>query len=177
MDDVLKIAFGSCCVATLVAVGLLALYMKAVDRKIVREGRTLFAPIVQANNLLFEWGKDDLPAQVLICFEPDSPQLRRQLLDIASTVATLKTQEPATADAEFVAEIVRNETPRWGRRDRLPDSFTGGLNVYAVPVTVIRAHLPGRALQRKFIFVRGMPGIEGDVVMISDQQAESPNAT
>jgi hypothetical protein len=76
-----------------------------------------------------------------------------------------------------VAEIVRNETPRWGRRDRLPDSFTGGLNVYAVPVTVVRAHLSGRALQRKFIFVRGMPGIEGDVVMISDQQAESPNAT
>ncbi len=173
MEKFLEIALGSCCLLALIGGGALALYMRAVEKRIVRDGQTLFAPLVQANSLLFDPGKEDLPAQVLISFDSDTPELRRRLLDIADAVAALKTREAETADEQVVAEIVQNETPRWGRRHRLPDSFTGGLNVFAAPVTIERKKLPGRCLQRKFIFCRGLPGVEGEIVMISDEEVDS----
>ena len=170
MEQILQIVCGSICVLGLIGMGALALYMRAVDQRIVRDGQTLFTPIVQANSSLFEPGKDDLPAQVLISFESDTPELRQRLLAIAESVAALKHREPVTADEQVVAEIVRDETPRWGRRHRLPDSFTGGLNIFAAAVTIERKKLSRRYLARKFIFARAIPGVEGEVIMIADDQ-------
>lgn len=166
IEEVFKIIFGSCCVLLLFGLGGLGWYMHFAEKKIVREGETLFAPIVQANNELFLPGKRDLPAQVLICFEPDSPPLRQRLLRIAARAGELKEREPADAQEEVVAGFVRDESARWGKREQLPLEFAEGLTVYAVAVSIVRDQLPERRLTRRFIFCRAIPGDEGDVVMI-----------
>lgn len=155
----------------LFGLGGLGWYMHFAEKKVVREGETLFAPIVQANNELLRPGNRDLPAQALICFEPDGDALRQRLLQIAARMGELKEREPANEHEEIVAAMVRDERARWGEREQLPLEFTEGLTVYAVTVTIVRSLLPGRALNRLFIFCRAVPGAEGDVVMISDKQA------
>lgn len=159
--EVFKIIFGSCCVLLLFGLGGLGWYTHFAEKRIVREGETLFAPIVQANNELFLPGKRDLPAQVLICFEPDGPPLR-----LAARAGELKEREPANAQEEVVAGFVRDEIARWGKREQLPLEFSEGLTVYAVAVSIVRDHLPERRLTRRFICCRAIPGDEGDVVMI-----------
>jgi len=161
-----RIVFASVLVAGTVWLVLLLLR----KRRVFKYGQTLFAPLVQANRSLFMRGLDDAPAQVLICFDPDSSELRRDLLEFAERIGSLKFENPDAmqpGDAA-IAAIVQNEQARMGKAQQLPVTFTNGRTVFAVSVWIKRAYLPERVLDRNFIYCRGEPKDPGFVWMIPD---------
>lgn len=170
MEEALKVVCGSLCIFALLVAAALLLYLNYRDRKIVRTGETFFAAIVQANSELFISGDEDLPAQVLLSPDVTTAESRRDLLQIAKRMAEFKTREPQNGDEEHVAELVRDERPHWGRRERLPSGFTGGLTVYVVTISVVRKYLPSNRIEPTYIICRAIPGTEGDAVMIPYDQ-------
>jgi hypothetical protein len=131
-------------------------------RRILEEGRPVRAWIVQANGALFQPGAVDLPALVLVSFEPGSDA---RVEALARRMYGLKTEPSADDDERAVARLVRNEAYRPESRRLLPASFTGGLEVYAAHVLVRRRFLPGRRLSEAFLTCRALPGDKGEVVM------------
>ncbi len=149
--------------------------MSAMSRRrqadILANGRTLRAWLVQANNALFQVHTQatpgfGYPAQFLISFDEsigDSPEMMQGL---ARRVGRLKGQRPKDPDERKVAKMVTNETYRPGKRERLPDSFTAGREVYAVHFVVEMARLPARCLDRPYVFCKAKPAESGMVFMI-----------
>lgn len=170
-DEILKTVCGGVCVALFLGLGLLGHYISGRDKKIVRDGVTLFAPIVQANTALFTPGDKDAPAQVLVSFQPDSPELRRTLLQLAERVGGLGTADTSDPLLEPIAALIRDQKRH--SAVPLPQSLARGLDVYLTTVFIERDRLPNRYLDRKFVYCRAKPEDKGDsLVMITDAQVE-----
>jgi hypothetical protein len=168
-------AIGVATLLALVAGNVWLVLLVLRKRRVFRHGQALFAPLVQANRCLFQRGLDDAPAQALICFDSDSPELRRDLLEIAGRIGSLKlATSGALSPAEVdVAAIVQNETARMGKAAQLPVTFTDGRTVFAVSVWVKRKYLPERVLNRNFIYCRAQPEDPGFVWMIPDSMVSA----
>jgi hypothetical protein len=157
---------GGICGAVVLAVALLLIYFWWEEEHVRKKGRVLFAALVQANNMLFEPGDDDLPAQFLITFDPKLQQRPRELLTMAERVFDLKNTEPKGPDLQLVARTVTDEKYRPDSRDKLPVSFTGGPVVYSVHIMVHRALLKNGILQKKYIVCKALPGDSGPTLMV-----------
>src|SRR5262249_41443132 len=100
-------------------------------RCVARRGVPVTAALVQANNRLFEPGREPLPATTLFTFDKHIPDRDAWLDQMARRVFRLKTEEPQNDDEAEVAQLTRDERARMYRRVELPSSFTGGPTVYA----------------------------------------------
>ena len=130
--------------------------------RVMAEGVPVVGWIVQANSELFRAGAEDAPAQVLISFEaPDGAGLE----ELSLRMYQLKHGVPTGPAERAVAAKVRDETYRPGVRWRLPDEFTGGVEVYAVGVMIERRLLQEGRLTDRRVVCRAVPGDEGRVYM------------
>jgi tetratricopeptide (TPR) repeat protein len=118
---------------------------------------------VQANRGLYEPGPENLPALYLISFDPRVHNNLAFLDQLADRMFDLEeyTSEDATLDA--VARIgLRNQVmAEPGRRTKLPPSFTGGADVFAVDLIIYRPYLPQGYLTKRSLMCLAEPGNEG----------------
>ncbi|MBL8850085.1 MAG: hypothetical protein JNG89_10390 [Planctomycetaceae bacterium] len=159
VEDILKIAFGVVVIGVIVVIKLLLRSVAEKDAKILREGQTLFTPIVRAESALSSPGEKEGPAYVLVCFDDDTPELRRRLLQFAEFLNQLAERE--------VNELIKLVRP--GSAAEIPNKLTEELTVYFASVWVDREHLPGGVLTRKFLMCKAMPEKPGGLVMMPEQ--------
>src|SRR5262249_13144791 len=133
-------------------------------------GRTVKAWLVQANTALFSPQDVPLgygyPAQCLISFDEsiaDSPEV---IAGLAQRMFAFKGTKPDQWGERQVAGVVTDQVYCEGRRQRLPESFTGGPVVYAVDVLVEFARLPEKRLDRPYIYCKAIPGDTGGAYMV-----------
>ncbi|MDY3555802.1 hypothetical protein R5W24_004948 [Gemmata sp. JC717] len=147
--------WGWVCVALTVAAVAFVVYANVVDRK--RRARTLeqgdqtHGWLVQANSALFEDGHMDLPALVVISPDPDTNDDEEFMTDLAARIMDLKSETGRvigrTKAERAVSKLMSDETYIEGRRDRLPDEFTDGREVYLAHIFIYRDHLPLKRLE------------------------------
>jgi hypothetical protein len=128
---------------------------RLAERKVRRRGVPVRGWWVQANNSLWEEGKNDSPAQIVFSFDEraDDELLQRTALE----VFRLKS-EPATTNLErAVAKLVDDETYRRGTRIGLPYEFTGGIPIYCAHVMVRRRFLPEGMITLPYADFKAIP--------------------
>lgn len=133
---------------------------------VMAEGVSAIGWLVQANNILFQPGDSSAPAQVLLSFEGQRAADLDQLAEIARRIGRLKSAPPADALEEEVAKLVTDEAYRPTVRHRLPEEFTGGLEVHSAHVWIDRSLLPEGRITQPYIHCKAIPGDEGMVYMV-----------
>lgn len=170
-DDRAKIFTGFLCFVVLPLGIALALKLKRRWDPDRPKGQALFAPIVQANGILFRDEPVNAAALALVCFDPDTPALRRELLQLAARCADLKDAPAFEPDQAELVQHIRNEKTRFDEALPVPFSLTGGRTIYAVSVMIKREYLPDNVLNRKFIYGYALPERPELVAMIPDDLA------
>lgn len=132
-------------------------------RCVAKRGVPVTAALVQANNRLFEPGREPLPALVLITFDRDIPNLDDYLSELAQRVFRLKEEDPRDAEERYVAELTRDERAAMYRRRRLPEKFTGGPVVYAADLIICPWYLRDGCLRERLLPCIAEPGDEGAI--------------
>ena len=115
------------------------------QKRLLTEGRIVWAALVQANNLLFEEGEHDHPAMLVYSEDPYFESRPHELRAIADKIYQLKSTEPEDPEERLVAASVTNEMNRnmgW----QLPDLLTDK-KVRAAAFMVFRSHIPNGVLQ------------------------------
>lgn len=118
---------------------------------------------VQANRGLYEPGPENLPALYLISFDPKVHNNLAFLGQLADRMFDLEECNPEDATLDEVSRIgLRNQLmAEPGRRSKLPVSFTGGVEVFAVDLIVYRPYLPQGYLTKRSLMCLAEPGNEG----------------
>lgn len=132
------------------------------QRRLMTEGRIVWAALVQANNLLFEEGEHDHPAMLVFSEDAYFESRPHELRAIADKIYQLKSTEPEDPEEKLVAASVTNEMNRnmgW----KLPDLLTDK-NVRAAAFMVFRKHIPNGILNAAVFPVLVHPAT--DAVMI-----------
>jgi hypothetical protein len=130
--------------AVCAVVGLMIVDSRKKNR-VIREGDHTFAWLVYAKENLFRAGLLDDSALVLISPEGLTANDERRMADLADCVVMLRgrpADECDSRDKATVAELLRDETYVEGKRDRLPELFAYGREVYLAHLFVYRDHLP-----------------------------------
>jgi uncharacterized protein YegJ (DUF2314 family) len=131
---------------------------------IAANGRFVVAYVVIANKLLMRDGKDDAPCLAVISF--DESVGHDQLFDIATTISSVKGQEPVEPALKVAAEMVNNEEYVPFKRTQVPIELTGGKVVYAVHLMLFRQHLIGGKLIMPAISCLAEPGDVGKIIQL-----------
>jgi hypothetical protein len=105
--------------------------------KLLREGRVVWAHLVQANKALFSPGPSDAPAEIV--YDPDGRLGPEELKAAAQQLFQLKNTEPADAQA---ARIARHLTAEISRAFGLPAPASIGGGLLLSTIVVARKHLP-----------------------------------
>src|SRR5262249_39608173 len=130
-------------------------------RCVARRGVPVTAALVQANNRLFEPGREPLPATTLFTFDKHIPDRDAWLDQMARRVFRLKTEEPQNDDEAEVAQLTGEGRARMYRRVELPSSFTGGPTVYAADLIICPWFLRDGCLRDRLLPCVAEPGEEG----------------
>lgn len=145
---------GWVCIGIVIALVVLVIVSKKLENKkrayTLENGEATHGWLVQANNALFESGNMDLPA--LIVISPDAETNDEEFMtDLAERIMELKGESGETKDEREVARLMADEAYIAGRRDRLPEKFADGKEVYLVHIMVYRDHLPERMIEDRAI--------------------------
>ena len=128
---------------------LLEIY--AQQQVLLARGRAVWAALVQANQHLFHFGRQDHPALCVYApahaddGERDEERECEWLARAASRLYQLKNTEPSDPQERELAAMVSDEMDRSIRV--LPESFWPGERVHAASFMVLREHLPAASLR------------------------------
>lgn len=147
----LWIILGLGCVGLVLALIAFVVYANIHERRgiayVKEHGSRTLGWIVQANDNLFQEGQmPSYPALVLISPDKDTAADEEFMTDLAQEIMELKGEECEDEEEQAVSNLVTDERYREGKRDRLPDSFTDGREVYLAHIIIFREHLPKRRL-------------------------------
>jgi hypothetical protein len=149
-----------------IGVGLWMEQQKKKQRQeVLNHGVRVLAWIVQANTALFQPGRGDFPAQVIITFD-DIPDLPDYLERLGKKLYSLKSGYGIDPLERQVAKLVKDETYVPDLRVKLPPEFTGGQVVYSCHVVVERQYLLYGCLRLPFIECMALPGEKGVLCMV-----------
>ena len=115
------------------------------QKRLISEGRVVWAALVQANSLLFEAGEHDHPAMLVYSEDPYFEARPHELRAIADKIYQLKSTKPDDPEEQLVAAHVSNEMDRnmgW----QLPGLLTDK-NVRAASFMIFRKHIPNGMLE------------------------------
>lgn len=73
------------------------------------------------------------------------------MTDLADRIMELKGETGETKDERKVARLMSDEAYIAGRRDKLPERFSDGKEVYLVHIMVYRDHLPNQMIEDRAI--------------------------
>jgi hypothetical protein len=120
--------------------------------RVMKEGDHTTGWLVQANTKLFKDGIMDEAGVVVISPDRETALDRHYMMDLAERVFNLKGHDPddcADEDDAYVAALMADEAYVEGKKDLLPEGFTGGRKVYLAHIMIYRDHLPGKKLSGK----------------------------
>ncbi len=125
------------------------------------------------NSPLFQEMRLPANGRVIYTFDPDVPDLRQFLTDVAERMRKLDREPPTTPAEEEVARRMRVKLPcPWQRL--LPVEFTGGRKVYEVAVKLDKTLLPGGEPVDEFVYCLAMAdGSKTQALMIRPPAAKS----
>lgn len=121
------------------------------DWQTTHYGEPALGWVVQANDVLYQRGREHAAAVVLVSPDDDVARDEEFMTGLAERMMELKGVRGGTKEERYVSRLVTDEAYVPGKRDRLPRSFTEGEEVYAAHVIVQRALLPERRLVDPFV--------------------------
>jgi hypothetical protein len=153
--------WGWVCIGLSVLAVAFIVYANVVDRNrrayTLENGEKTHGWLVQANNALFEDGHMDLPALVVMSPDEKTNDDEEFMTGLAGRIMELKSDEGRvigrTKAERAVSRLMSDETYVTGKRDKLPDEFTDGRDVYLVHILVYRDHLPAKRLEGQKILL------------------------
>jgi hypothetical protein len=108
---------------------------------ILRDGRVVWAAIVQANNQIFKRGSVDVGASVVFSEDPWFDERPQELRRIAADLYQLKGTDQNDPDVSAIARMLTSELMR-GVKMPVPARFTTQRRVFHSPIMLVRKHLP-----------------------------------
>src|SRR5688572_172610 len=101
------------------------------QRALLTTGRVVWGHIIQANQLLFAPGPEDLPAEVLYSFDTalQSDAALRTYEGLAPRLYALKGTDQADPRLAKISRVLAAEIERTSRRE-LPGDLTGGHRIF-----------------------------------------------
>jgi hypothetical protein len=130
---------------------------------LLTQGDIMWAGLVQANNLLFEPGTSDCPAQLVYSRDAWFDGRPKELREIAHTLFSLKNTRPDDPAKRAVADRITNEMDRsmgW----RLPREVTPR-DVRAATFMVFRKHIPNGVLAAAAFPILAHPSTEAVMIV------------
>lgn len=110
--------------------------------KLFQYGQVIWGSLIQANTLMFEAGDEDSPGALVYSLEGEHLEDIGSLVEIAEALMALKGEDLFKVSAELrsFAEMITDERSVI-LHERLPDSLTGGKELYYSILTFPRKHL------------------------------------
>lgn len=158
--------------AAVVIVAVITVRYARHEREVMEHGEAIRGWIVQANNVLWEEGREDNAAQILITFDRDLQHDSERMLELALKLGRLKEGQPADRMEAEIAQLVIDETARFSTRGKLPMRFTGGPTVYSTAVMVRRKYLPDGKISLPYVHCLALPGDDGGEVIMTEYPDE-----
>ncbi|HEY0008367.1 MAG TPA: hypothetical protein VGB55_06565, partial [Tepidisphaeraceae bacterium] len=135
------------------------------QERIRRDGRVVWAAIVQSNVLNFAPGAVDSPASVVWSDDPHYDTHPHELAGIGTELYELKGTDQADPESATFARMLANELIR-APRLKVPSRFTEGRAVYHSSVMMTRRHLPQGYVTRNLIPVWADPEPTGSLLIV-----------
>lgn len=162
------------------AVTLLFVYAsyneRATEKRIRETGKPVLGVLVMANaQFLQEKSIASAPALVIISHEPPSPTLAAAMRDVASDLFELYTADDdqvagLSAPERQTAELIKNDSYREGRRNRIPLELTQGRVLYMTDIWLQRDRLPDHIGESRVLACLATGQDEGEIMAISFQE-------
>lgn len=137
------------------------------QRKLLKEGKVVWAVVVQANVSLFEKGKKDHPANVVYSLEANTEDLPK-LAEVANKVGYLKNRDFLLNEKEeTLSDLVADEM-KSAFDVELPASFASGLESFLTTIMIHRQHLPEKYLTRNYFPLLVHPETNASMIVPSE---------
>lgn len=129
------------------------------EQTLIKKGNVFMGCIVQANENLYKWFPPlNYPADMIYSPDPILGTDISRLYAIAEKLYSYKDRpQDAPEELHELAEWITDEMTRFFNVP-LPDSLTGGKEVYITTFQVMRKNLPGRKLQQNVLPILAAPG-------------------
>ncbi len=135
------------------------------QESIRREGKIVWAAVVQANSLLFRDDGIDCPASIIYSQDPWFDDRPEQLSLIARALFALKGTTPRNPVALRFANMLTNEMDR-AMGLKAPTALSQGRDVFHSSIVLPRKHLPHRVLSGSYMPVFLDQGGSGEVILV-----------
>lgn len=129
----------------------LPLFDMRMQQRFYTEGKIAVGAIVQANELLFEKGKDNCPANFIYTTEPYFIENPAELLYIADILFDTKGDDGYRPSIQKLADLLADEYERIFCY-KLPRDIFDNKEIYFTSVFVDRKHLPTKILIPQIIY-------------------------
>ncbi|PQO36505.1 hypothetical protein [Blastopirellula marina] len=158
------------------AVTLLFVYAsyseKATEKRLRENGKPVLGVLVMANSqFLQEQSIASAPALVIISHEPPTPDLAAAMRDVASDLFELYTAEDSkiaslSPPEQKMAELIKNDSYREGRRNRVSLEMTQGRVLYMTDIWLQRDRLPDHVGASRVLACLATGQEEGEVMAL-----------
>jgi hypothetical protein len=135
------------------------------QERIRREGKVVWAHVVQANSNIFKPGPTDHGAEMVWSDDPYYDTHPQELATIAHELFSLKRVDQADPETATFSRMLANELIR-ALRLPVPRRFTGGRNAYQSSMMLTRRHLPMGYMARGLMLVWVHPDPNGGVLLV-----------
>lgn len=144
-------------------------------RDIASKGVRLKPGFIMANSVLFDPTSEiNSMCRTLITFDPSISAARLQ--ELANLLGTFRYSDRTDLESQYLAELTAVEGSTTSRY-RLPDTITGGANVYTADVWVYRRFLRDGAIQTADFWCVAEPGPKGRIAMLPVQGCPALSVT
>jgi len=141
---------------------------------VMEHGSPTVGWIVQANDNLFQDGSmPSYPALVLVSPDKQTARDEEFMTELAERIRDLKGEECEDEEEQLVSRWVTDERYREGKRDRLPESFTQGREVYLAHIIIRRDHLPEGKLTQPCVHCQLIWDEPGTLVVSIPERSKS----
>lgn len=132
--------------------------------RLVKEGRVMWAALVQANSSLFVPGPSDSAAMIVHSADTYFDDHPQELLRIADTIFALKDMPQDDAD---LAEASRRVTDEMSREmsEPLPRGLLARHSLMTSTILVFRMHLPARVLSHRLLPILTHPATPATLIL------------
>jgi hypothetical protein len=136
------------------------------QRALLTTGRVVWGHIIQANQLLFSPGPDDMPAEVIYSFDPalESDATLRTYEDLAARLFALKGTAQSDPRLAEISRVLAAEIERTPRRE-LPRDLTAGRQIFHTTIMGVRKHLPRGHLAEPFFPLVASPDLTWTMIL------------
>lgn len=137
------------------------------QRKLLKEGKVVWAVLVQANIRLFEKGKKDHPANIVYSLDANTEDLPK-LAEVANKVGYLKNRDFLLNEKEeTLSDLVADEM-KSAFDVELPMSFASGLKSFLTTIMIHRQHLPEKYLTNNYFPLLVHPETNASMIVPSE---------